>query len=153
MRHALSGFAMMLTLGLATTAHADKVVYADPYAEPAHGLRFADLEASVGTDPRVWSTDPRWDAHRTPPAMLARANQALRAAVPAGTTAGLAAAVLEKAGAHCAGAAANELKCSYHDVETPFGGADWDNVTWQVDLALTNGHVSDLAVTRYWTRR
>ena len=115
-------------------------------------MRFADLEAGIGTDPRLWSTDPRWGAHHTPAQMLVRATQALRAAVPAGTAAADAAAVLDKAGAHCANTGGG-LDCRYHAVQTPYGGADFDNVTWQVKLAVAEGRVSNLMVTRDWTRR
>ncbi len=152
MRRGFCGIALLFALGLATAARADGSAYSDPYAQPAHGLRFADLEAAMGTDPRLWSADPRWDAHHTPAAMLAPATAALRAAVATGTPAARAVAILERAGARCT-SSATALDCRYHTVETPFSGADFDNVTWRVRLGLAGGQVSDLSVTRDWTRR
>jgi hypothetical protein len=145
--------AIVLAAGLTSAAQAGGSAYPDPYDQPSGSLHFADLETSVGSDPRLWSADPRWEAHRTPADLLAKANAALHSAVPAGTTADHAAAVLAKAGAHCGAPGAAELDCRYNTVQTPFGGADFDNVTWNVKLALADGRVGDIAVTRDWTRR
>lgn len=107
----------------------------------------------MGTDPLTWSSDPGWQLHRTPASDLAGASDALRSAIPAGTSLAGAEAVLRKAGTHCAGAADDQLVCSYRDVQTPQEGQYWDNILWRVWLDLADGRVGKVAVTRDWTRR
>jgi hypothetical protein len=127
---------------------------ADPNEDFAQQpLRFANLEFAMPTDPLLWSSDPGWKPHRTPPQLLASAREQLRDAVPVGTPAAQAAAVLRAAGARCAAPTGAELVCRYEDTENPQGGDYHDNITWTVTAALANGEVGDLAVRRDWTRR
>jgi hypothetical protein len=151
-----------VTSALATAASAqaqDTSRYAAPgdhfYQEPAEapqGLRFANLEEAMGTDPLTWSSDPGWQLHRTPANQLAEAAATLQSALPEGTSAQDAAALLHKAGARCGSATAVQLVCGYHDAQTPYGGQYFDNVQWRVWLDLADGRVSHLTVTRDWTR-
>jgi hypothetical protein len=126
--------------------------YSEP-AEAPHGLRFADLEASMPTDPLSWSSDPGWQLHRTPADQMAEATDVLRAAIPVGTAAADAAAVMQRAGARCAASGSAQLVCRYRDAETPYSGQYWDNILWRAWLNLADGRVSSLVVTRDWTRR
>ena len=105
------------------------------------------------TDPLLWSSDPGWKPHATSPQLLVDAREQLRDAVPVGTPAVQAAAMLHRAGARCAAPAGAELVCRYEDTENPYGGDFHDNVTWTVTLALANDRVGDLTVRRDWTRR
>lgn len=105
------------------------------------------------TDPLLWSSDPGWRPHATSPQLLADARQQLRHAVPVGSLAAEAAAVLRRAGAHCAQPTDAALVCRYEDVENPWGGDYHDNITWTVTMALTAGRVGQLVVRRDWTRR
>lgn len=153
-----------LTVALATAAPAQAQAgspgrYAAPgdqfYVEPQQApqqLRFANLEAAMPRDPSTWSSDPGWQLHRTPASQLADASNTLRAVIPAGTTATEAAALLHKAGARCATGNNSQLVCSYRGAETPYGGVYFDNVKWRVWLDVADGRVSNLAVTRDWTR-
>lgn len=118
----------------------------------AHGLRFADLEFAMPTDPLLWSADPGWEVHHTPARLLKDAEAQLRAVVPVGMPSRDAAAILRVAGARCAPATAETLSCTYKDHETPYGGDFWDQVTWRVRLSLAADRVTDLAVTRDWSR-
>lgn len=167
MRKDLLSFATACTLGVAVAFAAsasaqaqDTHRYAAPgdhfYQEPQeapHGLRFANLEASMNTDPLIWSSDPGWQLHRTPENEMADATDMLRAAIPAGTSANDAAALLHHAGARCTPANGSQLVCRYHDVETPRSGESLDNVLWRVWLDLADGRVNNLVVTRDWTRQ
>jgi hypothetical protein len=125
--------------------------YNDPY-EPPHGLRFSVLEAAIGTDPLTWSSDPGWQLHRTPEAQLAEATDVIRAAIPVGTAAADAAALLHKAGARCATSSDAQVVCHYRDAETPYAGEYFDNVLWRVWLDTDGGRVTHVEVTRDWTR-
>jgi hypothetical protein len=107
----------------------------------------------MATDPLTWSSDPGWQLHRTPARNLADASSTLRSAIPAGTSAADAAALLQSAGAHCSAVSDARLVCSYRDVQTPYEGQYWDNVLWRVWLDTGNGRVDNLVVTRDWTRR
>ena len=118
-----------------------------------HGLNFGDLEVSMPTDPYLWSADPGWEPHHTPARYLADATEQLRTAVPVGTPAVRAAAILHQAGARCGAPSGTQLQCHYNWVESPHGGEDWDNISWQVNVSLDIGQVSDLAVSRDWNRR
>ena len=153
MRSVRFGFTVILAFGLAATAHSENSPNTGPFAQAPHGLRFANFELTMPTDPLLWSSDPGWEAHHTPARLLSVVTDTLRTAIPVGSAATDAAALLHNAGAHCVAASASELACHYHDVETPFGGEYWDDVTWQVKLGLADGRVSNLAVTRDWTRR
>ena len=152
MRYIFWGVAALCPIVLGAAAHADANHANDPYYEASHGLRFADLEFAMPRNPRLWSSDPRWEVHHTPARQLTSASEALHAAIPDGTPVAEAATRLRQAGAKCAAATATGLECRYNDVETPFG-TDWDNVTWRVKLALGNGRVSGIIVSRDWTRR
>jgi hypothetical protein len=125
--------------------------YNDPQEAP-HGLRFADLEAATGTDPLTWSSDPGWKLHRTPENQLTEATDIIRAAIPAGTSAAEAAALLGKAGARCANDRDAQIVCHYRDAETPDSDAYFDNVLWRVWLDTAGGRVTHVAVTRDWMR-
>lgn len=131
-------------------AMAQQAFYED---HPDRGLRFADLEFAMPTDPLL----PSWASYgyvvHTPAQYLADATARLRQAIPAGTAAADAVAVLTRAGARCAQPAGPALTCRYRDVETPWGGEYFDSVTWTVTLPLVDGRVADLAVTRDWKRR
>ncbi len=135
--------------------HAQSDPHLNPYDDeaPHHGLNFGDMEYAMPTDPYLWSADPGWEPHHTPARYLTDAVEQLRAAVPAGTPATKAAAILHKAGARCGAPSGNQVQCHYNWVETPHGGEDWDNITWKVNLTLESGQVSDLAVSRDWSRR
>lgn len=138
------------TMFAAGPAMAQQAFYDD---HPDRGLRFADLEFSMPTDPLL----PSWASYdfvvHTPEQYLADATARLRKAVPAGTPAADAATALTRAGARCAQATGPTLTCRYRDVETPWGGEYFDSVTWTVTLPLVDGRVADLAVTRDWKRR
>ena len=154
MQFSLKTAALTALISIASPLHAQSDPRLDPYNDaPHHGLNFGDLEFSMPTDPYLWSADPGWEPHHTPARYLTDAIDQLRTAVPAGTPAATAYATLRKAGAHCRAASDNQLQCQYHWVETPYGGEYWDNITWQVNLTLDNGQVSDLAVSRDWDRR
>ena len=127
--------------------------YNDPDDDPPRGPRFADLESSIRTDSVLGSTDPGLEMHHTSARLLGPATDALRAAIPAGTAEVDAVRILRKAGARCSAAGSAELDCSYQGVAIPYGGEPQANVIWQVRLALADGWVSDLAVSRDWTRR
>ena len=141
----------MMTYGSAAAAH---VSYENPYDDaPHHGLRFADLEFTMPTDPLLWSNDPGTEAHHTPASIMADATRQLRAAIPEGTPAQAATASLKKAGARCTETDPTALKCRYRTIETPSGDDYWDDVTWNITVPLSQGRVADLIVTRDWTRR
>lgn len=138
------------TLFAAGPAMAQMAFYED---HPDRGLRFADLEFSMPTDPLL----PSWVSYdhvvHTPAQFLADATARLRGAIPAGMAATDAAAVLTRAGARCTQGTGTTLTCRYRDVETPWGGEYFDSVTWTVTMPLIDGKVADLAVTRDWKRR
>jgi hypothetical protein len=134
----------------ASPLHAQESFYQD---HPARGLRFADMEFAMPTDPLLPSWVGLSHVIRTPAEYLADATSQLRAAIPAGTDASAAAVMLAKAGAHCGQPTGGALVCQYRDVETPWGGEYFDAVKWTVTMPLAGGRVSDLAVTRDWTRR
>lgn len=140
----------MVTLLGATSLQAQESFYED---HPDRGLRFADMEFDMPTDPLL----PSWVSFshviHTPPQYLADATAKLRAAVPVGTDAAAAAAILAKAGARCAQPTGEALACRYRDVETPWGGEYFDSINWTITMPLAGGRVTDLAVTRDWTRR
>lgn len=142
-------FAAAATLS-AAQLHAQESFYED---HPDRGLRFADMEFAMPTDPLL----PSWVgvSHQihTPAQYLSEASLQLHTAIPAGTDAAAAVAVLAKAGAHCALPTATALTCHYRDVETPWGGEYFDSVTWTVNVALSDGRVRDVAVMRDWLRR
>ncbi|WP_028639628.1 hypothetical protein [Novosphingobium acidiphilum] len=146
---AAAAFGIIALFGV-TTAHAQEEFYED---HPDHGLRFADMEFDMPTDPLL----PSWVSFshviHTPAQFLAGATAKLRAAVPVGTDAAAAAGILAKAGAHCGQPTGNAMACHYRDVETPWGGEYFDAINWTITLPLANGHVADLAVARDWTRR
>jgi hypothetical protein len=133
-----------------TPLHAQEAFYED---HPYRGLRFADMEFAMPTDPLL----PSWVSFshviHTPAQYLADAAGQLRAAIPTGTDAGVAAATLIKAGARCAQPAGEVLTCRYRDVETPWGGEYFDAINWTVTMPLAAGRVTGLTVTRDWTRR
>ncbi|MDE2410162.1 MAG: hypothetical protein KGM18_00140 [Sphingomonadales bacterium] len=153
-------FLLVLTVAAvsAQPALAARPAYLDPYENEAHHeLRFANLEFAIPPDPLLWSSDPGWEPHNTPPRLLVEATEKLRAAVPAGTSSGDAAETLLKAGAKCrekrqGGANGNMLTCTYRDVEYPEGGDYTDDISWRVTLPLLGGRVADLAVARIWSR-
>jgi len=153
----ISATALALVIGSPVAAHS--VDFSNPYGgETHHGLRFADLEFGMPTDPLLWSADPGWEPHHTPLRLLADANDQLSRSVPIGTNVEDAVAVLRKAGARCgrassAGVSGAYLTCAFRDVEFPYGGDYTDNVTWKVTMPLQDGRVSGLNVTRDWTRR
>ena len=150
----LKAAALISLASFASPLHAQSDPRLDPYAEVTHtGLNFGDLEYAMPTDPYLWSADPGWEPHHTPARYLADAADQLRAAVPTGTPAAMAVAILHKAGAHCGAASGSQVQCHYDWVETPHGGQDWDNITWKVNLVLRDGQVRDLAVSRDWTRQ
>lgn len=120
---------------------------------PDRGLHFADLEFGMTDDPLLPTTLGLSHVIHTPAQYLADANGKLHAAIPAGTEAATAAAILMRAGAHCAQPTNGMLTCGYRDVETPWGGEYFDAIKWTVTLPLADGRVTDLTVTRDWTRR
>jgi hypothetical protein len=130
--------------------HAQESFYQD---HPDHGLRFADMEFDMPTDPLLPSYVGMSYVIHTPAHYLADATNRLRSAIPGGTDAATAAATLAKAGAHCVRHTGDALICRYRDVETPWGGEYFDAITWTVTMPLAGGHVADLAVARDWTRR
>jgi len=145
----------LVLASLASASAARPHGYSDAYDDDAHrGLRFADLEYAMPADPLLWSTDPGWEPHRTPAAQLHDATERLQAAVPTGTRAEDAAAVLRKAGAKCAPASSPgaNLTCTYQDVEFLDGGDYTDNVIWTVAMPLQDRRVASLAVNRIWSR-
>jgi|GEM_PF-7104054 len=129
--------------------YAQEAFYQD---HPARGLKFADMEFAMPTDPLL----PSWvgisHVIHTPAQYLADATGQLRTAVPAGTAASAAAAVLTKAGARCDVSGGDALTCHYRDVETP-RGEYFDAINWTVTMPLASGRVTDVAVTRDWVRR
>ena len=152
MRPIYMGVAGVLFLGLGSAAQADSSHTAALNNEASHGLSFAELEFAMPRDPGLWSSDPRWGPRHTPARILVGASDALHAAIPDETPVADAAAQMRKAGAKCAVVRVTVLECRYNDVEIPFGRG-WDNVTWCIKLALTDGKVSGIAVSRDWTRR
>lgn len=156
MKITVAAVAAMLGLALAQPVAAQPRADfdANPYDDGAPaGLRFAALEFAMPTDPLLWSSDPGWRPHHTPQRLLADAIAQLRTAVPAGTPAADAGLALTKAGARCRAARDQVLECRYRDVETPWEGSAFDAVTWTVRLTLAQGLVTDMSVSRDWTRR
>ena len=154
MRNIFLGAAVGCILGFTVAGHARGVDYSNPYqSESDRGLHFSSLEFAIPRDPLLWSADPGWEAHHTPAPMLEPALDALRAAVPAGTSAREATRLLDQAGARCSAPGDGELVCHYRDVQTPYGGTYWDDVVWQVKVSLNGGRVDELAVSRDWSRR
>jgi hypothetical protein len=100
--------------------HAQESFYQD---HPDHGLRFADMEFDMPTDPLLPSYVGMSYVIHTPAHYLADATNRLRSAIPGGTDAATAAATLAKAGAHCVRHTGDALICRYRDVETP-----WDHL-------------------------
>ena len=153
MRNIILGAAAVCALGFTVAAKARGADYSNPYqSESDRGLHFSALEFAIPRDPLLWSADPGWQAHHTPALMLAPAVDALRMAIPVGTSADDAAALLRRAGARCSAPGGGELVCRYRDVQTPYGGEYWDNVVWQVKVSLVDGRVDELAVSRDWSR-
>lgn len=144
---ALFVLAVMLTT---TPVRAQDSFYED---HPDRGLRFADMEFAMPTDPLL----PSWVSFshviHTPSRYLDDATAKLRAAIPVGSEASAAAGILAKAGARCRQPGPDVLTCGYRDVETPWGGEYWDSVSWTVTMPLVAGRVADLTVARDWTRR
>ena len=142
-------FAIALPMS-AAQSHAQEAFYDD---HPDRGLRFADMEFAMPTDPLLPSWVGLSHVIHTPAPFLSDATAKLRAAIPVGIDASTAAAPLAKAGAHCGQPKAGSLICRYRDVETPWGGEYFDSVNWTVTMPLSDGRVTDLAVVRDWTRR
>jgi len=114
-------------------------------------LNFGDLEYAVPRDPLLWSSSPPFAEQHTPKSWIAPAVERLRTAIPLGTSAEEAAAIIHKAGAKCKSVAASELTCTYRDAQTPYPD-DIDSVVWTVSFALADGRVSDMNVKRNWYR-
>ena len=150
-RRVISAALLAATTLLGTAPlHAQESFYED---HPDRGLRFADMEFAMPSDPLL----PSWVSFshviHTPAQYLSDAMGRLRAAVPTGTDAAAAAAIMAKAGARCGQPAADALTCHYRDVETPWGGEYFDSINWTVTMPLAGGRVTDITVARDWTRR
>ena len=157
-----SAIALSLTFGFALSLPAQAQIralgkdkqfgdqfYSDPY-EPPQGLDFGVLEAGIATEPSTSASDPGLDLHRSPERQLTKTTAILRRAIPVGTSAADARALLQKARAHCGKPSNIRLVCDYREAATPYRGQYWEIVSWRVWINLADGRVSNIAVADDW---
>ncbi|WP_206239945.1 hypothetical protein [Novosphingobium terrae] len=111
---------------------------------------FSTMEFEMPADSLKASSDPLWKSYATRQTRMAPMRDEILAAIPAGTSAQTAQALLQQAGARCRSAAPDRMACDYHTVETR--DEFLDDVHWNVDVGVRDGAVDQLSVQRNWVR-
>jgi hypothetical protein len=114
-----------------------------PYLPP-RGLDFAALEAAAAPHAPDNAPEPAQKNHPALARQQASAVRILRAAVPVGMPAELAAETLRKAGADCGKATAVQIVCHYSLPEPRDEGPFWKDVLWRIWLGVAEGRVTAL---------